>query len=89
VDDAGSVFGIEADYPMVGRKQNSDEWQLYFTNRVLATLGADVWSSMMLSLEPIDGHVVARGGCVPRGYPTWLKWSLLLVDGKQHQCHEI
>jgi hypothetical protein len=89
VDDAGTVLGIESDFEMVGEKHDADAWQLHFRDCVMARLDPDVWSSMRLSLEPLDGHTVARVECVPRGSPTWLKFvDKLMIADKQHECYE-
>jgi hypothetical protein len=83
VDPAGTVLGIEADFGMVGAEYDADAWQRYFRDRVLAGLGPDVWSSMRLSLERLDGRSVARVECIPRGSATWLK----MPADKQHEFY--
>jgi hypothetical protein len=89
VDDAGTVLGIEPDFEMVGRKPDADGWQLHFRNCVMEHLDPDVWSSMRLSLEHLDGHTMARVECVSRGSPTWLKFvDKLMMADKQHECYE-
>jgi serine/threonine-protein kinase len=83
VDPAGTILGIEADFEMVGGEHDADAWQQYFRDRVLVGLGRDVWSSMRLSLERLDGQTVARVECIPRGSATWLK----MPADKQHEFY--
>lgn len=71
VDDAGTVLGIGPDFQYCQKgKQDADGWLLSLKNVIIKALGADVWSTVHVSLVP-HGETVAVVLCPPRTSPTW------------------
>jgi hypothetical protein len=82
VADDGSIVGIEDDFRTFPRHQrNTDHWQRRLRERVVTSLGPEVWASFRLTLERVDGHTVVRVECPPRACETWLK------DGEQEELY--
>lgn len=51
VADDRTVLGIEQDYPLLGRKQNIDGWELWLTDALTTTLGKTAATDVSLKLR--------------------------------------
>ena len=83
VDDAGSIVGIEEDFPLL-RKQDADGWQLWLTDAVTSALGKPAAAELEVTISAMEGGTVARidvrksprpvFGTPPKGqqHPTFL-----------------
>ena len=74
VEDNGSVVGIEDDFTTFKPgEQDADQWQLNLKQKVMNTLGTEVWARLHLTLEQIGGRTVAKVVCPHRTCETWLR----------------
>ena len=73
VEDDGKIVGIEDDFTTFEPgKQNADTWQLNLKQKVINSMGADVWAILRLTLERTRAGTVARVECPRRIRETWL-----------------
>lgn len=72
VDDAGTVLGIDSDFPYCKKgKQDADGWLLSLRVVIDNALGADIWNTIRVSLVTCGGKIVAVTRCPARDTQTW------------------
>jgi ATP-dependent Lon protease len=73
VADSGDVFGIEADYKTLGKKQNQDGFALWLNGCLDNTLGPTAASAVRLSFEGFPQGTVCRVDVDPSNGPTFVR----------------
>lgn len=72
VGDAGTVLGIDPDFPYCKKdKQDADGWLLSLRVVIDNALGADIWNTIRVSLVTCEGKIVAVIRCPARDTQTW------------------
>lgn len=71
VADDGTFLGIEPDFPLLGKKPNSDGWELWLTDRVSSSLGRVAAADLRTAICLVEGHTIARIDAGPAPAPVF------------------
>jgi predicted HTH transcriptional regulator len=74
VNNNREVLGLEKDFSTLSPgKQNSDGFELQFTQAVKNYLGVEATKHISLKFETLDGKIVARATVSPSSSPVYVK----------------
>jgi hypothetical protein len=73
VDDDGKILGLESDYKTLGKKQNRDGYENWFTTLLLGEFGKHASPLIQISFHEIDGKDVCQLVLKPSPHPVFVK----------------
>ncbi|MCA4726562.1 GmrSD restriction endonuclease domain-containing protein [Mycolicibacterium fortuitum] len=82
VADDGSFLGIEQDFPMLGKKQDSDGWELWLTDRISSSLGKVAAADLRTTICKVEDHTIARIDVGPAAAPVFAS----TIKGEKRQA---
>lgn len=71
VADDGAFLGIEQDFPLLGKKQDSDGWELWLTDRMSSSLGKVAAADLRTTICGVEGRTIARIDVGPAPAPVF------------------
>lgn len=71
VTDDGTFTGIEQDFALLGKKQDSDGWELWLTDRISSSLGKVAAADLRTTICAVEGYTIARIDVGPAAAPVF------------------